>query len=115
MNAILILDSENNILVNGSNLSDDKCKTILKEPSGNYKIVRYNLQYDGCSLVGILDKNLLFKSVYKIFFKEMLMILAAISIIAIALFIAAAKNCRTDSEIYCKITSDYRDKFQFVC
>lgn len=91
VNAILILDSENNILVNGSNLSDDKCKTILKEPSGNYKIVRYNLQYDGCSLVGILDKNLLFKSVYKIFFKEMLMILAAISIIAIALFIAAAK------------------------
>ena len=41
VNAILILDSENNILVNGSNLSDDKCKTILKEPSGNYKIVRY--------------------------------------------------------------------------
>ena len=36
VNAILILDSENNILVNGSNLSDDKCKTILKEPSGNY-------------------------------------------------------------------------------
>ena len=34
VNAILILDSENNILVNGSNLSDDKCKTILKEPSG---------------------------------------------------------------------------------
>ena len=51
-------------------LSDDKCKTILKEPSGNYKIIRYNLQYDGCSLVGILDKNLLFKSVYKIFFKR---------------------------------------------
>lgn len=74
MNAILILDSENNILVNGSNLSNDKCKTILKEPSGNYKIIRYNLQYDGCSLVGILDKNLLFKSVYKIFFKEMVMI-----------------------------------------
>lgn len=91
VNAILILDSENNILVNGSNLSDDKCKTILKEPSGNYKIIRYNLQYDGCSLVGILDKNLLFKSVYKIFFKEMVMILAAISIIAIALFITAAK------------------------
>ena len=89
VNAILILDSENNILVNGSNLSDDKCKTILKEPSGNYKIIRYNLQYDGCSLVGILDKNLLFKSVYKIFFKEMVMILAAISIIAIALFITA--------------------------
>ena len=61
VNAILILDSENNILVNGSNLSDDKCKTILKEPSGNYKIVRYNLQYDGCSLVGILDKNLLLR------------------------------------------------------
>ena len=63
----------------------------MKEPSGNYKIIRYNLQFDGCSLVGILDKNLLFKSVYKIFFKEMVMILAAISIIAIALFITAAK------------------------
>ena len=42
----------------------------------------------------------------------MVMILAAISIISIALFITAAKICRTDSEIYCKITSDYRDKFQ---
>ena len=91
VNAILILDSENNILVNGSNLSDDKCKTILKEPSGNYKIIRYNLQYDGCSLVGILDKNLLLRVYNKIFFKEMVMILAAISIISIALFITAAK------------------------
>ena len=38
VNAILILDSENNILVNGSNLSNDKCKTILKEPSEIIKL-----------------------------------------------------------------------------
>ena len=88
-NAVFVLDSENNILVNGSKLSDGKCKTILEKPSKNYKIIQYDLQYDDCKLVGIVDENLLFQSVYKIFFKEMLMILAAILIIVAALFLSA--------------------------
>lgn len=88
-NSVFILDAEDNILVNGSDLTEEKCKTILENPSKNYKIIEYNLQYDGCRLIGIIDEDLLFQGAYKIFFKEMFMILIAILIIVIALFLSA--------------------------
>ena len=89
-NTVFILDADNNILVNGSGLSDSKCEEILKNPSKNYRVIQYNLAYDGCKLVGIVDENLLFQNVYKSFLKEMILILAAILMIVIALFLSAA-------------------------
>ena len=88
--AAFVLDADNNILVNGSGLSDSWCEEILKSPSKNYRVIQYNLGYDDCSLVGIVDENLLFQDVYKSFFKEMIMVFLVVLVIAAALFLSAS-------------------------
>ena len=87
--SLLVLDAEDNILLNGSEMTDSDCREILKNPSANYLIYQYEIQYGDCRLVGIVDEQMIFQDTYRIFLQEMLMILTAILIIVAALFLSA--------------------------
>lgn len=83
---VILTDSEGNILINASELSNSECNEIIEaKENSRYIINKRELTYSSCRIISIIDEYKMFANTYKLFFIEIfimgvsvLLILAAI-------------------------------------
>lgn len=86
---LLLTDKDGKVLVNGTNLSDDKCEELLNGPKKKkYLIDRVQLAYGDCYVTSIINESLLFRDTHRLFQMEIYIILLSILIIIGAILYA---------------------------
>lgn len=102
--SIVMLDKEQQILINSSSMSDQKCREILEgENKSRYLISQRELIYGDCRVVGIIDEKLLFQDTYRIFFMEIAFIFLAVLIILFAILFTGNTISRQLHGFICKV------------
>lgn len=86
---LLLTDKDGKVLVNGTNLSDDKCEELLNGPKKKkYLIDRVQLAYGDCYVTSIINESLLFRDTHRLFQMEIYIMLLSILIIIGAILYA---------------------------
>lgn len=86
---LLLTDKDGKILVNGTNLSNDKCEELLNgTQKGKYLINKVQLAYSDCYVTSIINESLLFRDTHHLFQIEIGIMLLSILIVISAILYA---------------------------
>lgn len=83
---VILTDSEENILINASELSNSECNEIIEDKENSrYIINKRELTYSSCQIISIIDEYKMFASTYKLFFIEIFIMGVSVILILTAI------------------------------